>query len=74
MMDLFFMKNFESFFKSISFYQMISNNHKNLISIIISSLVLIFNLSTKCVSDALHNPMTLYSLFFYASSSSQNQT
>ena len=55
-------------FKSFSFYQMISNCYQNLNFIFILSLVLIFHLSTKCMSSTHHNQMGLYSfpnfLFF----------
>jgi hypothetical protein len=56
------MSNFNSFFKSFSFYQMISNCHYNLNLIFILSLVSIFNLSTKYVPSIPHNQMALYSL------------
>ena len=64
------MSNLNSFFKSFSFYlfksisfnQKISNCHQNLNFIFILSLILIFNLSTKCVPSTLHNQMALYSL------------
>ena len=58
-----FFKSFSLYlFKSFSFYQMISNCHKNLNLIFILSLILIFNLRTQCVPSTLHNQMASYSL------------
>ena len=58
----FFKSFYFYFFKSFSFYQKISNYSLNLNFIFVLSLILIFNVSTKCMPSIHLNQMTLYSL------------